>query len=323
MRKKILGRTGLEVSIVGLGGGNLGLRNPDGPYQQHILNPSVNLADTELGIATVYAALETGATLVDTAPKYEAGGSEQIIGKAFSRRPDLLGQCLVPTKIGCTYPNDGFDHSYARAMRSFEESAARLGRDHFQLLYLHDPMGFDMDFVMGSKGTMQALRDLRSAGKVKWIGVAANDPDTSADYIETGEFDVATVSGAWSLINQKAGSRILPATLHHNVGIVVTTAIERGLLVTGPMEGMRYIERNFSRQCLARVAQIKKLCDQFRIPLVAVALQWCTRHPQVTSVIPGARIPEEARENTLAGSVVVIPEEFWDALKPLVSNFES
>src|SRR3989344_3342712 len=208
MRTKILGRIGLRVSTVGLGGGNLGLRNFDDPYRQHVLSPHVSIADHKLGIATVYAALETGATLVDTAPKYEAGGSEQIIGEAFLARPDLLAQCLVPTKIGCLHPGDGFDHSYARAMRSFEESAARLQRDHFSLLYLHDPMGFPMDFVMGSKGTMQALRNLREAGKVKWIGVAANDPEVAADYIETGEFDVATVSGAWSLINQTAERRI-------------------------------------------------------------------------------------------------------------------
>lgn len=70
-----------------------------------------------------------------------------------------------------------------------------------------------MDFVMGSKGTMQALRDVRKDGKVKWIGIAANDPDTAADYIATGEFDVATVSGAWSLINQKANDETLPIAL--------------------------------------------------------------------------------------------------------------
>lgn len=183
-------------------------------------------------------------------------------------------------------------------------------------------MGFPMDFVMGSKGTMQALRDLRADGKVKWIGIAANDPDTAADYIATGEFDVATVSGAWSLINQKAMERIFPSAARYNVGIVVTTAIERGLLATGQVEGMRYIERNFSSACLARVAEIKRICENFRIPLVAAALQWCTRHSLVASVIPGARTPEEARENTLAGSVAV-PEEFWNALKPFVAHFES
>lgn len=322
MQTKTLGRTGLQVSIVGLGGANLGLRNPDDPYRQHILSPNVSIADPELGIATVHAALEAGTTLVDTAPKYEAGGSEQIVAAALLMRPDLAVQTLVTTKIGCVYPNDGFDHSYKRAILSFEGSMARLGRDRFNILYLHDPMGFSMDFVMGSKGTMQALRDLRTDNKVQWIGIAANDPETAADYIETGEFDVATISGAWSLINQKATKRIFPAADRHNVGIIVTTAIERGLLAIGPIEGTRYIERNFSPACLARVTEIKRICENFRIPLVAAALQWCTRHPQVASVIPGARTPEEARENTLSGSVA-IPEEFWNALKPLVAHFES
>src|SRR3989344_2736423 len=115
MQTKILGRTGIQVSIVGLGGANLGLPNPHDPYRQHILNPDTNIADLGLGIATVHAALEAGATLVDTAPKYEAGGSEQIIAAALIARPDLVAQTLVTTKIGCTHPHDGFDHSYDKA----------------------------------------------------------------------------------------------------------------------------------------------------------------------------------------------------------------
>lgn len=223
MRTKTLGRTGLEVSIVGLGAGNIGLADPNGAYLQHALNADHSIADTELGVATVHAALESGVTLIDTAPKYEAGGSEKIIAEAFSRRPDLFASAIVTTKIGCTYPGDRFDHSYDRAMRSFFGSAMRLNGGKFDVVYLHDPMGYPMDFVMGKEGTMQALRDLRSYGTVNWIGIAADNPATAADYIETGEFDVATVSGAWSLINQTAAKRIFPAALRHNVGLVVTT----------------------------------------------------------------------------------------------------
>lgn len=322
MRKKILGRTGLSVSIVGLGGLSIGLRSQEDFYIQHILSPHMSIADTELGVATVHAALDEGATLVDTAPKYEAGGSESIVGIALRRRPDLARQTLVTTKIGCLCPGDGFDHSYDMAIRSVRGSIARLGRDNFDILYLHDPMGFPMDFVMGQNGTMQALRDLRADGRVKWIGIAANDPDTAAEYIETGEFDVATVSGAWSLINQKAAERIFPAAARYNVGIVVTTGIERGFLATGPMEGVKYVERNFSPECIDSVREIMRLCDGYKIPLVAAALQWCTRHTQVASVVPGARTPMEATINTVSG-LVSIPEKFWSELVPLVAHFES
>jgi len=322
LETKVLGRTGLQVSIVGLGGANIGLKEPNDPYRQHILEPSASIANPELGIATVRAALESGATLIDTAPRYQAGASELTIGVALYTSPELAQNAIVTTKLGCTYPGDGFDHSYEKAREIFRQSMRLLGKSSLEIAYLHDPMGFDMNLVMGPNGTMQALRDLRNNGKIKWIGIAANDPDTAADYIETGQFDVATVSGAWSLINQRAAERIFPAAARHNVGIVVTTAIERGLLATGGPENKHYLERNFSPACIARVSQIKALCESFSIPLVAAALQWCTRHPQVACTIPGARIPEEARQNTLAG-LIEIPEDFWGALDPLVEHFES
>ena len=323
MKTKTLGRTDIEVPIVGLGGANLGFQNPSDPYDYYIARSQVTVNST-LAIETVHAALEAGVRLVDTAPLYQNGLSETNIAAALRSRPDLAANVMVTTKIGHLYPGDGFNYSYRRAKESFWKSLKRLGRDGIDILYLHDPMGFDMNFIMGHSEIMQALRDLRTGGAIKWIGIAANDPGTAADYIETGQFDVATVSGAWSLINQKAEARIFPAAAQHNVGLVVTTAIERGLLANGPvqMQGMRYLERNFSPACIARVSQIKALCESFGIPLVAAALQWCTRHPQVACTIPGARTPEEARMNTLAGSVE-IPDKFWEHLDPLVQHFDS
>ncbi len=313
MRKKTLGRTGLEVSIVGLGGANLGLATPDMPVRQYIETPAITLMDTELGVSAVVTALENGATLIDTAPKYGAGGSEKIIGEALRRRPDLARNCIVTTKIGCLYSGDGYDFSYDAAMRSVEGSIDRLGKDHFSVLYLHDPQDTDagMEFVMSDRGVMGALRKLKRDGVIDWIGLAADEPETTADYLETGEFDVATVSGAWSMICQTATRRILPAAERHTTGIVVTTAIERGLLVTGkPIPGLQYLNRNFPPDLIEHVAKLEALCREFNVPLVAVALQWATRDPRVHSAVPGGRTPEEVKMNTLAGRIA-IPEELW------------
>jgi len=322
MRTKILGRTGLRVSIVGLGGANLGLRDPNDPFRQHVLTPNISIADVELGIRAVHAAVVAGATLIDTAPKYEAGGSELIIAEALSRNSCLPYSVTVTTKIGCIHPGDGFDHSYGKAMKSIEGSMKRLRRNDFDLVYLHDPMDFDMNFIMGSSGSMQALRDLRDRGTINWIGIAANDPEIAADYIETGEFDAAAISGAWSLINQKASQRILPAAIKNNVGIVITTGLERGILVHGPLAGVNYLERKFSPECVKHILNMKAHCDRFGVPLVAAALQWCSLHPQVATVIPGARTPTEAAENIWAGCLG-ISEEFWTSLVPFISHFVS
>ncbi|OGY99875.1 MAG: hypothetical protein A2945_02685 [Candidatus Liptonbacteria bacterium RIFCSPLOWO2_01_FULL_52_25] len=325
MRTKKLGRTGIEVSIVGLGTGNIGLPQPEDFAKQYFENPdgSKNYADENLGVATVHTALEGGVTLIDTAPLYLTNGrSEHIVGHALHERSDLTARCIVETKIGRTTQAGGFDHTYDAAMRSAEGSMKRLGVSHLPILHLHDPMGFPMDFVMSDKGSVGALRKLRAEGVVDNIGVAADNPATAADYIETGEFDVATVSGAWSLINQTAAKRILPAAEKHNVGIVITTAIERGLLATGELvQGVCYHQRNFTPELLAHVQKIHALCNEFDIPLLAAALQWVTRHPQVTTAIPGARTPEEARVNAAAGSMNIL-DEFWTELEPLVQHWD-
>lgn len=320
MRTKKLGRTNIDVSIVGLGGANLGLPTTASVYDQYVINPNhLIYMDEQCGVEAVHTAFQEGMTLIDTAPLYCI--SEDIIGKALATYPDLAVQSLVTTKVGKSLWGN-FDHSYKAAMASVARSRKRLHLDHFPILYIHDPMGFPMHVVMSKNGTMGALRDLQADGVVGYIGVAADNPTTAADYIATGVFDVATVSGAWSLINQTAAQRIFPIAKQWNVGIVVTTAIERGLLATGAsLPRVTYHQRDFSPELLLHVKKIKSLCDDFTIPLLAVALQWVTRHPQVATTIPGARTSKEARANAEAGNVH-IPETFWKELDPLVQHWD-
>jgi D-threo-aldose 1-dehydrogenase len=324
MRKKILGRTGIEVSIVGLGGGCLGLPPKIGHYKQYVDNPGhASLMDEKVGAATVCAAIEAGITLIDTAPLYGYNGSsERIIGETLANRQDLKRRCTVETKVGRLYDGDGFNYTYDETMRCVEGTLARLRIDRLPVLYLHDPMGFPVDFVMSDEGALGALRTLKQQKVIDYIGVAANDPETAADYIETGAFDAATVSDSWSLVNQRAAKRILPAARRHNVGLVATTVVEHGLLATGKMvPGAVYSNRNFSRELLDHVASIDKLCGGFNIPILAAAVQWATRDPQFATAIPGAQTPEEALMNAEAGSIS-IPQEFWDALDPLIQQFD-
>ena len=323
MRTKKIGRTEVEVSIVGLGASALGIPDRASLDLQYGRNSTGQVyMNEDLGVRTVHAALEAGATLIDTSPWYGSGTSELIIARAFRERPDLKERCFVTTKVGHLYLGDNFDYSYDAVMRSVEGSQRRLEQNHFRIVYLHDPMGQDMSFVMSQKGALGGLRRLQSERVIDYIGVAANDPETNADYIETGEFDAAVVPSAWTLINQTAFRRILPAAIKWNVGIVGAAPIERGLLVTGPpKKNIEYLGRVFPGECLDHVAKIQALCQEFNVPLAAAALQWCTLHPQVASVIPGAQIPEEARQNTLAGSYE-IGDDFWSALKPLVRHWD-
>ncbi|MDE2890250.1 MAG: aldo/keto reductase [Gemmatimonadota bacterium] len=335
MKTGRLGRTGLEVPIVGLGTGFIGIADANRAATEYDFMESWTAGwpassrgasgrsshmEFELGIATVHAAIEAGSTLIDTAPLYGSGNSESIIGEALRQRPDLAERCTVTTKVGQTAA--GLDHSYDAVMRQVEESRRRLGIDVFDVLYIHDAMDVPIDEVMGRDRALGALRILQDTGVTRFVGTATNDPHTNARYIETGEFDAAVVPEALSLINQLAEDRILPAAVRHDVGLLIATPVERGLLATGPVDGINYLARNFSPACLDHVARIRDLCASHDVPLVAAALQWCTRHPQVAATIPGARVPAEARANANAGDVD-IHEAFWTELAPLIRHFDA
>ena len=320
MKTKVLGRTGIKISVVGLGGATLGI--PDYASQELQYGPDGRVCMNESqGMETIIEALKAGVTLIDTAPLYGNGTSERIIARVFRERPEFKRRCMVTTKVGHHYSGDDFDFSYDAVMRSFEDSSKRLERDFFPIIYLHDPMGQDMKFVMSRKGAFGALLELKRQKRIDYIGVAANDPETNADYIETGEFDAAVIPLCWNLVNQHAAKRILPAAIKYNVGLVCASSLERGLLVAGSSENVRYPGRSHPHGCLDQVSEIKNLCLKWNIPLVAVALQWCTRHPQVATAIPGAAYPRESRQNTEAGCFE-IPEEFWQELQPLVRHWD-
>ena len=309
MKTGILGRTGLEVTIIGLGTIYIGSR-PSEPLWE---------LDEELGAQTVEAAIEAGCTLIDTAPLYGGTTAEKIIGNVIRNRPDLAAKCTVVTKAGTH--QEGKDHSFDGILRSVDASLERLNLEKLDLVYIHDAIDVPMDQVMSKDGALGALRKLQNEGVIRFIGAASHDPPTNTLYIETGEFDAAVVPDAWSLLNQEAAERILPAAEKYNIGISCATPLEVGLLATGPMPGVDYGKRHFSQECLDHVAKIQRLCQDYEIPLVAASLQWCLRHPQVTTAIPGARTPEEAVENVKAAELE-IPEVFWNDLAPLVRHWE-
>ena len=226
---------------------------------------------------------------------------------------------VITTKAGRAF--EGNDYSYDAILQDVFNSLERMGLESLEIVYIHDPMDYPMADVLSNRGALGALRHLQDQGIVKFIGTAANDPVTNLPYIETGEFDAAVIADSWSLINQTAASGIFEAAEKHDVGLVNATPLERGLLVTGPIESGSYLNRYFPPECLTQVSQIQDLCRRYEVPLLAVALQWCARHPLVASTIPGARLPHEAVSSLEAASIE-IPEDFWTELQPLVKHFD-
>ncbi len=310
MEMSVLGRTGLQVSALGLGAAYIKLPVP-GELRDE--------AEVQRGKETIWAAVEAGCRLIDSAAGYGRGGSERLIAEAFGERPKLAADVLVTTKVGHLPGHDG---TYDMAMRCVEGSMERLGVERLPLLYIHDPMDLPMDLVMSELGTLGALRALQKRGLLDFVGVAANDPVTNAMYIETGEFDAAVVPEAWSLINRLAEERIFPAAERHGTGLVIATPLELGLLAVGARETNTFPRRRFSPEVLAHVRQLETACERHGISLAAAALQYVVQHPAVSAVIAGARNPQEARANA-AAMQEPIPAAFWDEVRPTLRHWEA
>lgn len=318
MRRKRFGRTALQLPIVGIGTAFTGIPTQNETVGEYEGAPS--RVDEELGVETLVAAIDAGCTFFDTAALYGRSVSEKMIGEALRQRPDARGKITISTKAGRFH--EGYDYSFDAVVRSVHGSLERMGLDSVDIVYIHDAMGQPMARVLADDGALGALRHLQGQGLLSFIGTASNDPATNLEYIKTGEFDAAVMADSWSLINLTAEQGVFAAAAEHDVGLVAATPIERGLLVTGPLANTKYLNRRFSQECLDQVRLIQELCARYGAPMLAVALQWCTRRPQVTSTIPGARLPQEA-EASLAAAQLEIPEELWTDLEPLVKHFDT
>lgn len=318
MQTKRLGRTELQLPIVGIGTAFIGIPTQNKTVPEYADAPSQ--VDQELGVQTLVAAIDAGCTFFDTAALYGRSLSETLIGEALRQRPAAKDRLVITTKAGRTH--DGCDFSSDAVVRSVYASLERMGLQRLPVVYIHDAMDQPMDFVLSQQGALGALRRLQGQGVINHIGTASNDPATNLGYIQTGEFDCAVIADSWSLINRIAERELFAAAAQHDVGLIAATPLERGLLVTGPQENTRYLNRRFSQECLDHVACIQQLCADYAVPMLAVALQYCARHPQIASTIPGARVPSEAR-SSMAATQQPVPERLWDDLRPLVRHFDT
>ena len=319
MRTKRLGRTELELPVVGIGTAFVGI-----PTQNETVADQENgrlRVDQELGVQTLVTAIDAGCTFFDTAVLYNRSLSETMIGEALRQRPSARGKVTISTKAGRRF--DGYDFSFDGIVSSVNGSLERLGLDSLDIVYIHDAMGQPMDdqcFQTVARWVPCAICRIRELSDTSAPPPTIRPP--IFNYIKTGEFDAAVIADSWSLINLTAEKEIFAAAAKHDVGLIGATPLERSLLVTGPKESAKYLNRIFSQDCLDQVSKIQQLCQGYEVPMLAVALQWCTRHPQVASAIPGARVPEEAA-TSIAAALLEIPDALWTDLEPLAQHFDT
>jgi aryl-alcohol dehydrogenase-like predicted oxidoreductase len=292
MEYRQLGSSGLKVSVIGLGSNTFGVT-----------------AEEAGSIEVIETAIEHGLNYIDTADVYGIGSSETIIGKAIKGRRHQL---VIGTKVGVTMSDTPNDAGLSRGhiMTGVENSLRRLGTDYIDLYQAHC-----FDPATPIEETVRAFDDLVREGKLRYIGCS----NWSAWQLAWGHgvqqtnglAPWASVQPEWNFVNGLQDPHLLPACRELGVGIIPYMPLAAGAL-TGkytrgedPKPGTRLGDRPRTRRVLGdRLFQLIEVLTPWAearghtLPELAIA--WLIAHPEVSTVIVGARRAPQVLENLKA-----------------------
>lgn len=273
MQYRKLGSTDLTVSALGFGGSPLG-----GGFRP---------VEESEAIRTVHTALDLGINFIDTSPYYGVTRSETLLGKALRSVP--RDRYVLATKVG-RYGMDDFDFSAGRVTRSVDESLERLGVDHLDLIQCHDIEFGSLDQVVNE--TLPALRRLRDAGKVRWIGITGLPLKIYRYVLERTGVDTI-LSYCHYALNDTSLETLLPTLIAKQLGIINASPLSMGLLTDRGAPDWHPASPEIRRVCDAAA----KVCRQQGLDIQKLAVQFSVSNPAIHTTLVGSANPENMRRN--------------------------
>jgi D-threo-aldose 1-dehydrogenase len=237
-------------------------------------------------------AYDRGFRYFDTAPLYANGLGEHWFGTALRQRD--RDDFVLSTKVGrrlrpqCATPAPAdrlafeyfYDYSYDGVLRSFEDSLQRLGL----------------------------------CGVVRAIGVGVKGADVCLRFARAGDFDLFMLAGGYTLLEHAALDDFLPYCIRHDIGVVVASPFNSGILASGAVPGATFFYTEASPEIIERTRRLEAVCARHGVPLGAAALQFTLAHPAVVSAVCGYRSTGEVDTN-MRWATQPIPAALWDELK--------
>jgi aryl-alcohol dehydrogenase-like predicted oxidoreductase len=315
MRYRVLGGTGLQVSVHCLGTMMFGaVGNPDHDDCARI----------------IHAALDEGINFVDTADMYSAGESETIVGKALrGRRDDVILATKVHFPMG-EGPNRG-GNSRRWIIREVEESLKRLQTDWIDLYQIHRP-----DHTTDIEETLSALSDLVHQGKIRAFGCSTFPAEEIVEAHQVAErralLRFRTEQPPYSLLARGIETSILPVCLRYGMGVLTWSPLASGFLSGRHRKGQP-IDLSTGRPALvparfdpsipenaAKLEVVEKLvevADELGYTLPQLAVAFTLAHPAVTSVITGPRTMEHL-DSLIKGASLILDDTTLDRIDEIV-----
>lgn len=295
-----IGRTDLQVTPVGLGANAVG---------GHNLYPDT---DEEEGKNVVRTAIEQEMDFIDTAFSYGKGRSEELIGdvlKEMGRRHDVV----LATKGAHIYKGDETIKSNSPQFlkETVDASLKRLQTDYIDLFYIHHP-----DKETPKDEAVGALKELKDAGKIRAIGVSNFSIEQLKEANKDGYVDV--IQDHYNLLNREAEDELLPFALENNISFVPFFPFASGVLAgkynrdttfDDFRKDMSHLQGEAFVKNLEKVERLRNLANAREIEVANLVLAWYLSQAAIDVVIPGAKRPEQVKNNLKSLDIQLSAEE--------------
>ncbi|MGA2683958.1 MAG: aldo/keto reductase [Verrucomicrobiota bacterium] len=296
MRYRMLGKTGLRVSVIGVGTWQFG-----GEWGRDFSQAEAD--------AILDAAAECGINFIDTAECYGDHLSERLIGDYLSRRD--RSRWLVATKFGHhfnRFMDRDDDFSVAGVRQQLEASLSALRVETIDLYQFHS--GSDVLFQNQELWTM--LAEQKRAGKIRHLGVSILQKGSELQAREAARFGVEALQVFYNRLDRRAEALYFPHANKENLGILARVPLASGLLSGKYKPGATFaandVRATFDAEKLKRdLVEVERLQREevpTGVPMAPWAMAWCLKNPVVAALIPGCKNPEQVRANAGAAELV-------------------
>lgn len=328
---RVLGKTGFEVSEIGFGAWAIG-----GSWGEEV--------EESTALAALHAAVDAGTNFIDTADVYGGGRSERLIGQLLKERSERI---YVATKMG---RNSGWSDSYQSVESAAMSSLKNLGVETLDLVQLHC---VSMETLRGP--VWEHLETLKEKGLIRFYGASVESIEEGLHCIEYS--NCASLQVIFNIFRQRLIDELFPAAQSANVGLIARVPLASGILTGKFGQNHQFAaddHRNFNAdgqsfnagETFAGVPfergvefaqKIRAIVGDNRnsdnrnnrngdnrnggsAPLSAQALRWILDYQAVSTVIPGAKTPEQAQQNAFAATLPQLSPEVHTALQQLYRN---
>ena len=317
MKTMKLGKTGMDVSRMGLGTWSIGGGSAWGGGH-----------DLQTVVDTIVEAPKLGVNLIDTAPGYNFGNSEKILGMALQKmnREDVK----IITKCGVTWDQEMKGDLFNKVngiqlyknlnsdsiKREIEESLKRMGTDYVDVYMTHWQSIEGSEYYVPIQKTMEVLNDLKAQGKIKAIGAANVDIKQIQEYLKHGELDI--VQAKYSILDRGIEDEIIPCCRENGVTIQAYSPLEMGLLSgtmprdykpVGAQIPKKWFQPDNMQKAMDVMDQWKPLCEKYNCTIANLALAWILAQGEFINLLSGSTTVDQIKENVKSTELEMDPAD--------------